>query len=456
LIFLFSIDYNRGQMACRVVRNQHGTLALSVHWKGRRSWEGTGLADTKANRGQLQRLADLISAELRAGQFTPDRYLHYFPNGNRAGDFRPMSPPSPTPTLPTLGEYFTLWIARQQPPLVRASTARDYRLHLRKYVLPAMIDVVGGQRRELRTLPVSELRPPHLYQLRTRLMEGLGLKTKTARNIMDGSFRAMVRDARTVDQLITVDPFAALRWPRNIPSKPDPFTTEERDAIVAWFRERRPFYCPFIVTLFHTGMRPSEAVALRWGDIDTTIGTITISRSRYMGSEAAPKTRGSHRTIRLLPEARETLRDLKPLHADADDYVFTNGKNGGPLDQREWPKDHWRTVLRSLGIRPRKFYATRHTFISVALTNGTNVKFLAEYCGTSMAMIEQNYGRFLESEVDAQLQLMAGANATTDRARKAAGRWGKPSTLSPGLTVRAEKPLENKASPTGFEPVLPA
>jgi len=57
-------------------------------------------------------------------------------------------------------------------------------------------------------------------------------------------------------------------------------------------------------------------------------------------------------------------------------------------------------------------------------------------------------GRFLESEVDAQLQLMAGANATTDRARKAAGRWEKPSTLSPGLTVRAEKTLKNQASLT--------
>ena len=51
-----------------------------------------------------------------------------------------------------------------------------------------------------------------------------------------------------------------------------------------------------------------------------------------------------------------------------DDYVFTNTKNGGPMDQGEWPKDLWVTALRAAGLRPRRFYATRHTFISAGLT----------------------------------------------------------------------------------------
>jgi hypothetical protein len=67
-------------------------------------------------------------------------------------------------------------------------------------------------------------------------------------------------------------------------------------------------------------------------------------------------------------------------------------------------------------------------------------------------MIERNYGRFLQSEIDTQLGLlMSSDKVVADRPRVAvAGR--KPSTLSPRLTVRAEKPLWNKASPTGFEP----
>ena len=46
-----------------------------------------------------------------------------------------------------------------------------------------------------------------------------------------------------------------------------PFDAEERDCIVEWFRARKPHYYPFVLTLFRTGMRPSEATALRWADV---------------------------------------------------------------------------------------------------------------------------------------------------------------------------------------------
>ncbi len=60
-----------------------------------------------------------------------------------------------------------------------------------------------------------------------------------------------------------------------------------------------------------------------------------------------------------------------------------------------WPKKSWPPVLQKLGIRRRKFYATRHTFVSWALTSGMNLKALAEYVGTSVAMIEKSYGRYI-------------------------------------------------------------
>ena len=108
-------------------------------------------------------------------------------------------------------------------------------------------------------------------------------------------------------------------------------------------------------------------------------------------------------------------------HADAEGFVFVNAKNGGPIDQSEWPKDHWRAALRATGIRPRKFYETRHTFISVALSRGVNLKWLAEYCGTSVAMIERSYGRFLAAGADHQLALLAGSAVAAVRGARRAG-----------------------------------
>jgi integrase len=63
----------------------------------------------------------------------------------------------------------------------------------------------------------------------------------------------------------------------------------------------------------------------------------------------------------------------------------------------------WYRALRAKEIRARKPYTMRHTFISVGLTNGVKIKWLAEYCGTSVAMIEKHYGKYLGGDSEEQL-----------------------------------------------------
>ena len=118
-------------MSCHVVTNRHGRLALRLNWQGRRSWEGTGLADTPENRRRVEALAELVNAELRAGIFDARRYLHYFPGGTRAAEVRPPTASGsaagadPEPNVPTVREHFKDWIARQVPPAVRPAQRRD-------------------------------------------------------------------------------------------------------------------------------------------------------------------------------------------------------------------------------------------------------------------------------------------------------------------------------------------
>jgi hypothetical protein len=81
-------------------------------------------------------------------------------------------------------------------------------------------------------------------------------------------------------------------------------------------------------------------------------------------------------------------------------------------------------------IRHRKFYATRHTFITEAIKRGENPLAVAQYCGTSLAMIQADYCGTLD--------LVARTKLETDRTK---------------IAQPAEKPLENVASPTGFEPM---
>jgi len=75
----------------------------------------------------------------------------------------------------------------------------------------------------------------------------------------------------------------------------------------------------------------------------------------------------------------------------------------------------WHRALRALNLRPRKFYATRHAFISLVLTRGARIKWVAEYVGTSVEMIERHYGRYLGADTASQLALLDGEGRESPR-----------------------------------------
>ncbi|MBI2999137.1 MAG: tyrosine-type recombinase/integrase [Deltaproteobacteria bacterium] len=289
---------------------------------------------------------------------------------------------------------------------------RDYRQHFETYILPKFKDV--------RLLAIGT---GYLTEFRVELLRR-GLSVKTCRNIIDGSLRALYRDARAeLDALKGRDPFIDIHWPAVERQKPDPFTAEERDHILAFFREREPFYYPWVLTPFVTGTRPSEASALLVTDVDPERCEISISKSRHLGADSSPKTPKSCRMIRVPRDAIEALLTL-PSWSLATARLFLN-KFGDPLDANQWARVYWPRVLKGLGIRYRKFYATRHTFITEMVKRGENLKAIADYCGTSVMMIEQDY---------------CGTLTLSDRTISAP-EWAKPTK---GLVV-----------PTGIEPVLP-
>ena len=380
-------------VGCRIKVNRHGFLAFRIFWNKNRSWEGTGLRDTPANRQLVEAKAVLIGREIKSGNFD---YLKWFPEGNRAEE---LAPKAAAPK--TIGEYYRVWIERKKPPVVRPGLERDYKEHFKRYILPKFEDVT-----------FLELIPALLEAFRSYLIQERELSIKSVRNIIDASFRAMVRDARQVDYLLEKDPFTALQWPRLKTAKPDPLTEEERDAILAYFREKRPHSFPFVHTLFFTGMRPSEALALRWGDVDLCRGELSISKSRYLESEGAPKTAGSEREIALLENVVEILRAIKPLHVTEDQHVFLN-QEGNPLNFHTWRRKAWYPALRVKEIRERKPYAMRHSFISVGVTNGVNIKWLADYCRTSVTMIERHYGKYIRNDSEEQLTRLLGVKSET-------------------------------------------
>jgi integrase len=320
---------------------------------------------------------------------------------------------------PTVKEFYDRWITNKIEPLFRRSKIRDYKQHFNAYILPKFKDT--------RLLAVGT---GDLTAFRVELL-GRGLSVKTARNIIDSSFRALYRDARAeTEELKGRDPFLDIQWPRAKRQKPDPFTPEERQKILAYFLEHEPFYYPWVLLAFMVGTRPSEASALLRSDVAVETCQISINKSRHLGADGDTKTGKSDRTIQVPPSVIEALLTLPSFQIGAE-RLFIN-KFGSPLDANQWAKDYWPRILKALDIGQRKFYCTRHTFITEQVKRGELLKAIADYCGTSVTMIEQDY---------------CGTLTLSDRTAEIDQTAVEPA---------AYKVANFKASPTGFEPVLPA
>jgi integrase len=396
-------------MAC-IVKERDGRLAYRLFWDGYRSWEGTGVRTTDARRAAMERKAEVMSADMAEGRFD---YLRWFPNGAKAHLFRKTSTTG-TAAPKTLTAFVEkLWLPTKRPPAVRASLELTYKKHWRKHLKP-----------EFGALPFTAITTPNLETFRARLTDpiaahGRGLKMKTARDVIDGTFRALYRDARTTYKFRDVadDPFGDLKWPEKIVPKPECFTADERDTLLASFWSENRHYHAFVYTLFFTGMRTAEAVGLRWKCVNLHAGRLDIETSRTLGEDNAPKTKESARSLDLRPDVVTVLRSLRGRRDDAA-FVFTT-RYGTPLNQERFVEKHWRRALERTEVPRRKFYATRHTFITLSLEAGAPIRELAEYCGTSVEMIEKHYAkRGVRPETLAKL---GGPTATPARRLAVAG-----------------------------------
>lgn len=394
------------RQGCWIEATGSGLLRLRFRWRlpsssGLHKFsETTGLSDTPENRASISKQAAIIGAEIAAGRFD---YLRWFPNGIRATYFRSAEQPtvgSQRAESPTVRHFYESWIVRKVPPFVRVSATRDYRDHFRLHIL----DRVGDVR-------LSELSLEHLEDLRTQLQVERKLSIKTIKNVIDGSLRALFRDALKAG-ISSRFPFPNLAWPRRTVPGPDPFTEEERDTLLSYFlrktwrlgrstgryesRRYYPYYA-FLFTLFYTGLRPSEAVALRVKSLDLKTGLLFVARSRSYRSEAAPKTSSAARIVRLTLTNVEVLKNNVELHAEPNAYVFRNSR-GDPIDQKSFYKTFC-AAQRALGIRLRDLYATKDTYVSAALTNGVNLTWLSEQTGVAEATLRSHYGRFIHSSL---------------------------------------------------------
>lgn len=275
----------------------------------------------------------------------------------------------------TVAEYASSWretFTGRTGAGVRPDTLKRYMQDLDAYVLPAF------SRRRL-----TEIEHRHVKEF-LAAQHARGISTSRVKNIY-APLRALLRTA-VEEGLLRYDPTAGVRVTRVQASldeteMPEPVRAYTEDELASLLAEVPEEWQLFVRFLAQTGLRISEATALRWQDIDLGAGRVKVSRRLYRGAFAPPKTRYGRRTV---PLARDLSQDLwawrkgLPL-ADEGSPVFQNGA-GGHLDYHNIYSRVLRPAQKRAGL-PTGAHVLRHTCATMLFRHGFNAKQVQVWLG---------------------------------------------------------------------------
>lgn len=150
-----------------------------------------------------------------------------------------------------------------------------------------------------------------------------------------------------------------------------------------------------------TGARQSEILGLRWGDLDLEEGRAFIRQVLQGGKFYPPKSRAGRRVIDLPAALVEELkvhklRQAVELPQNPHDLVFTTTM-GTPMDKRNVTKRILEPCLERAGLRKVGFHALRHSYVSMLIAQGENVKTIQSLVGHASARMTWDvYGHLFE------------------------------------------------------------
>ncbi|GAA8107282.1 site-specific integrase [Helicobacter pylori] len=133
----------------------------------------------------------------------------------------------------------------------------------------------------------------------------------------------------------------------------------------------------FLTMACFTGLRTGEQLALLWSDIDFTNKKITINKSLNLsGAITSPKNKPSIREVDLLEPVEKVLKELKASEPANKKMIFLSI----PKRTQEFQKA-FKALLKSLNLKDRKLYTTRHTFASLMLSQGEEAMWVSKTLG---------------------------------------------------------------------------
>jgi len=317
------------------------------------------------------------------------------------------------PSRQTVGEYVSQWLEVTVRAKVREVTRCSYAAWLTRRVIPA----IGHMR--LAALTTTDVQ--RLYND----MSAAGLSPRSVRYVHSILHSALEHAVRS--NLIARNPAGSklCTLPRQIRKEMKALNPQEARRFLDEAQGNE--WVALWTLLLTTGLRPGEAMGLKWSDLDGT--RLVVQRALVWGyggkwTLAEPKTAKGRRTVLLPERTAKTLRDHRRRQAedrlaagaqyDSHDFIFAN-ELGRPTDIRALVRPHFNRILKAAGLPRIRLYDLRHTAATLLLSGGTHAKVASEMLGhSSVTLTLDVYSHVLEG-------MQAEAAATMERIMSGSG-----------------------------------
>lgn len=283
----------------------------------------------------------------------------------------------------TFGAFLTKqWLPGKRLALAQ-STWDGYRRKIDRHILP-----------NLGRIPIRRLRDTHLekvYEAKLHPSDGsTPLAPKTVLEIhliIRAALNNAVRKGLISRNVALVANAPKLRSIPKVEQKA--WTAQQLQAFLQTASGHQLF--PAMWLMSTTGIRRSELLGLKWGDIDFDTATISITRGLvavgYKLHETRGKTSNSRRLVDLAPTTMRVLGAWKEWQEttqtaagiQANDWVFTN-ESGGPIHPHSFSQAFNRIVARC-DIPRIRLHDLRHTHGTLLIKEGVPVKVVSERLG---------------------------------------------------------------------------
>jgi integrase len=160
----------------------------------------------------------------------------------------------------------------------------------------------------------------------------------------------------------------------------------------------------FILVLAYTGIRWSEAAALRVRRIDLTHRRIRIASTFYELNGALHEGLPKNGKPRSVPIPEFLCPDLEALMADHDkDNLVFRTRRGLPLRANNWRNREFTPAITAAGLDLPGFtpHGLRHTAASLAIASGADIKVIQTMLGHKTASMTLDiYGHLFPDRLD--------------------------------------------------------